>query len=145
MHNDLIVLGWRELIGLPDLQIPLIRAKIDTGARSSALHVDSWELFSQDGQEWVRFSIAPGDPRPGSVHASAKVLDRRVVTDSGGHQSERIFIKTRVSIKGQVWPIEVNLADRRNMRFPMLLGRTAMNNKVIVDPSLSFNLGEEST
>lgn len=132
-----VLLGWREWVSLPELGIDAIRAKVDTGARSSALHVDSMELFDRDGSDWVRFSIHPGDDCP-EVTAQAPVIDRRRVTDSGGHATVRVFIATTLALAGRRHRIEINLTNRRNMLFPMLLGRTALEGAFIVDASQSF-------
>jgi len=134
------VLGWREWLALPAIGIVAIRAKVDTGARSSALHVEFVETSFRDGVEWVRFRpgsdcVASGD------WAEAPVLDRRWVTDSGGHRTQRIFIRTTLVLAGAEWPIDMNLSQRRNMLFPMLLGRTAIAGRFLVDPSSSFALG----
>jgi len=137
------VLGWREWVALPELGIETIRAKVDSGARSSALHVDRFETFAQEGVEWVRFVIHPRERGTGLVRkCEAPVLDRRPVTDSGGRTTERIFIRTELLLAGQRYPIEMNLADRRAMLFPMLLGRTALAGRFLVDPERSFLLGE---
>jgi hypothetical protein len=138
------LLGWREWVALPVLGIPAIRAKIDTGARSSSLHVDSQEVFARDGIEWVRFSIHTGIELSVPIQAEARVVDRRPVTDSGGHTTERLFIKTRLRLAGVAFSIEINLASRRNMLFPMLLGRTALAGHFKVDPAHSFLHGEPS-
>jgi len=134
------VLGWREWLALPAIGILAIRAKVDTGARSSALHVEAVETSFRDGVEWVRFRpgsdcVASGD------WAEAAVLDRRWVTDSGGHRTQRIFVRTTLALAGEKWPIDMNLSQRRNMLFPMLLGRTAIAGRFRVDPSRSFALG----
>lgn len=140
----LATLGWREWLALPALGIVAIRAKIDTGARSSALHVDWQECFERDGAEWVRFHIETGLVHDGAVQAEAPVLDRRRVTDSGGSTTERIFVRTPLAVAGHVFPIEINLTNRRNMLFPMLLGRTALAGRFLVDPAASFLLGKPS-
>lgn len=137
-----LTLGWREWLALPALGIGAIRAKIDSGARSSALHVDSIEPFRQQGADWVRFTIVTGVVDAPALHCEAAVADRRPVTDSGGHRSERVFIRTELAIGPLRYPIELNLASRRNMLFPMLLGRTAMAGHCIIDPGASFLLGE---
>jgi hypothetical protein len=137
-----ITLGWREWLELPELGITAVRAKVDTGARSSSLHVESQQTFERDGAEWVRFELDTGRYRAPLAFAEAPVLERRKVTDSGGHSTERIFIRTRMRLAGRDWPAEVNLAPRRNMLFPMLLGRTALAGRFVVDPSASFLLGE---
>ncbi|MBS0461176.1 MAG: ATP-dependent zinc protease [Proteobacteria bacterium] len=133
-----IVLGWREWLALPDLGIGRIRAKIDTGARSSALHVDELAEFEVDATPWVRFTVATGAHDAEPVVVRAPVHDRRPVTDSGGHVSERIFLLTRLELAGRMYPIEINLASRRDMSFPMLLGRSALKGRFVVDPARSF-------
>jgi hypothetical protein len=137
------VLGWREWLALPDLGIPAIRAKLDTGARSSALHVDSMETFQSAGGEWVRFSMGTGIHDDRSVQVESAIHDRRLVTDSGGHAGERIFIRTRLQLAGKSLTVEMNLTSRRNMLFPMLLGRTALARNFLVDPARSFVLGKQ--
>ena len=137
-----VPLGWREWLSLPDLGIVAIRAKVDTGARSSALHVLDQELFRRGGRELVRFVLDTGVAGQAPHPAEAEVLDRRRVTDSGGHQTERVFIQTRLRLAGKQWLAEVNLTQRRNMLFPMLLGRTALAGRFLVDPARSFLQGD---
>ena len=137
-----IQLGWREWLALPELGIDSIRAKVDTGARSSSLHVREQLLFERDGRQRVRFLIehGPGDALRG--HLEAEVADRRDVTDSGGHRETRVFIQTLLRLPGgQEWPIELNLTERRNMAFPMLLGRSALRRRCVVEPARSWLLG----
>ncbi len=136
-------IGWREHVGLPDLHIPTIRAKIDTGARTSCLHAFSVEPFEKNGKDWVRFGIHPHqDDTETEVFCEAEVIEKRMVSDSGGHKEERFVISTELVLAGQRWPIEITLTNRDSMLFRMLLGRTAMKNKIIVSPSESFLLGE---
>jgi hypothetical protein len=137
-----VLLGWREWLSLPELGIVAVRAKVDTGARSSALHVLDQEVFVRDGAEYVRFHLDSGVPGAAPQLAEAAVLDRRRVTDSGGHVTERVFIRTQLRLAGLEWPAEVNLTQRRNMLFPMLLGRTALAGRFLVDPASSFLQGE---
>ena len=140
-----IVLGWCETLALPDLSIPAIEAKIDTGARSSSLHVDSQQCFARDGSDWVRFALhLDGADARLAVQAEAPVHDRRAVRDSGGHETERVFILTRLVIAGIRYPIEVNLAARRGLKFPMLLGRTALAGRFLVDPARKHTLTDTS-
>ena len=132
----MVELGWREWVALPALGIARMRAKIDTGARSSALHVDAQWRFSQGGTPWVGFRITPA--RDGdAVEACAPILDEREVADSGGRRTRRVFLATRLRLAGVEREIEINLADRRNMLFPMLLGRTAIAGAFTVDPARS--------
>ncbi|HTD28874.1 MAG TPA: RimK/LysX family protein, partial [Xanthomonadaceae bacterium] len=97
-----------------------------------------------DGQEWVRFTVATGRGDARQVVVESKVHDRRPVTDSGGHVSERIFLRTRLVLAGQAYPVEINLTSRRNMLFPMLLGRTALARHFLIDPARSFRAGRRS-
>lgn len=135
--------GWREWLSLPELGIPAIKAKVDTGARTSCLHVCSMETFMEEGAEWVRFVVQPLRKHPEVVFdCAAPVLDRRNVTDSGGHTQSRIFIETEVLLGGRRWQIELNLTRRDNMLFPMLLGRTALHGYAVVEPGESFCQGK---
>lgn len=131
-----VTVGWRETVALPELGIERIRAKIDTGARSSSLHVDRQWRLERGGEEWVGFEIRP---RPGAevVTVEARLIDERDVTDSSGRSVRRPFIRARMRLAGVEREIELNLADRRGMRFPMLLGRQAMREGFVVDPSRS--------
>lgn len=143
MKSDLITVGWREWVLLPDLGLPAIKAKIDTGARTSCLHAFSVEPFKKQGKDWVRFGIHPHqDDTETEVFCEAEVIDKRMVTDSGGHKEERFVINTRLMLADQHWPIEITLTNRDSMLFRMLLGRTAMGNRIIVRPNKSFLLGK---
>jgi hypothetical protein len=140
--TDQLLIGWREWVQLPALGLGWLKTKTDTGARTSALHAFYTEPFERDGIEWVRFGVHPmqGTNEP-EVHCEAPLLERRVVTDSGGHSEERLVIKTELLLGRHSREIEVTLTDRDSMLFRMLVGRTALTPNVIVEPGSSFLLG----
>jgi hypothetical protein len=132
-------IGWREWINLPELGIDKIKAKVDTGARTSALHAFSLEPFEEAGKEKIRFLIHPLQHNTDNIITCvADVVDKRAVTDSGGHTEQRFVIMTPICIAGQTWPIEITLTERENMLFRMLLGRSALRRRFMVNPARSF-------
>lgn len=128
MAKEKTVIGWAEWVQLPDIGLPLIKAKIDTGARTSALHAFDIRPFRKRGQDWVRFCI---HPLKGNQHLTvtceAAVIDQRLVTDSGGKSERRYVIETRAVIAGKENRIEITLTNREKMAFRMLLGRQAIS------------------
>ena len=138
MSQQGVMLGWREWVSLPQLAIPAIRAKVDTGARTSALHVDAQWRFVDGGVPWVGFRLTPGLAADAAIESVAQVLDERVVRDSGGKRGTRVFLRTQLTLAGCARDIEINLTDRAGMRFPLLLGRTAIAGMFTVDPAVSF-------
>ncbi len=140
-QGDIIHVGWEEWIGLPDLDLPAIKAKIDTGAKTSALHATSIEYFGSEARRKVRFGIQPLTDRPDIlVYCTAPLVEIREITSSNGEREFRPVIETKLQVAGQEWPIEVTLTNRDSMSSRMLLGRSAMTDKLIVQPSESLLL-----
>lgn len=138
-----VSLGWREWIALPDLDIKRIKAKVDTGARTSCLHTFRTEPYTKDGERRVRFWVHPvQNDLHQVVECDAKVLDERDVSDSGGHKELRLVIETTLVVGSESWPIEMTLTNRDSMRFRMLLGRTAMAGRATIHPEASYLAGE---
>lgn len=137
------IIGWREWIAFPELDIPGVKAKIDTGARSSALHTHDYEVYDgDDGEKRVRFHLHPLRDRDDvELSCDAPVSDLREVKDSGGHAELRPFIVVNAQLGEFSWPIELSLTNREGMRFRMLLGRAAVKGHFLVDSSRSYLLG----
>ncbi len=144
LHNVNNIIGWREWVALPELGIPAIKAKVDTGARTSALHTFYIEEHVINGHPYVKFNIHPVQKRTDIiVECEAKIKDKRNVRDSGGHEEERYVIETEVRIGDFQQQVEVTLTSRDNMKFRMLLGRSALSDQgICVDPNHSYLLGE---
>jgi hypothetical protein len=136
---DKMLLGWREWAGLPDLGIPRIRAKLDTGARTAALHATEIQELGDSGRRRVRFIVHPMRAHAQTgIQCEADVVDERFVTDSGGHRDRRLIIMTHLALGSRRWLIELSLTDRHSMRFRLLLGRSALTHRCVIDPSSCF-------
>ena len=142
--NTRPVMGWREWAVLPQLSVPAVKVKVDTGAKTSALHAYRMETFVRDGMEQVRFWIHPLQRRTDiEIVCEAPVLDQRVVRDSGGHAEERFVIRTPLRIGRHEWDIDLTLTSREDMLFRMLLGRRAIiEGNFLVDPQSSYLNGK---
>lgn len=137
------MIGWREWVGLPDLGIKSIKAKVDTGARSSSLHAFDVTEFVHRGKKWVRFKVHPAQRNSQrTVETEAAILDYRSVRSSSGKASLRPVIVTHVELLGIVWPVELTLANRDEMGFRMLLGRQAFRDRFLVDAGKSYYGGK---
>ncbi len=135
-------IGWREWVSFPYLGIPAIKAKIDTGARTSVLHAFSIKAIKHKGVAKVRFGLHPYQRRRDiELYCVAEIIDQRWVTDSGGHREKRYVIRTPIRMGDEEWSIEVTLTNRDTMLFRMLLGRSALKNRFTVDASTSFRMG----
>ncbi len=137
------VIGWREWVGLPDLGMKKVKAKVDTGARSSSLHAYDIERYTKGGKPWVRFKVHPIQRNNSEVHETeAEVLDFRSVRSSSGKAAQRPVILTHVELLGRTWPVELTLANRDEMGFRMLLGREAIRGRFLVDSGRSYYGGK---
>ncbi len=142
--KEISLLGWREWVSLPELGIEKIKAKVDTGARSSALHAENIQTFIKEDKTWLRFIVHPIQKNEETkVLAEAPLLEYREVRSSSGHSEERPVVMTSVCLGEITWQIELTLTQRDEMGFRMLLGRQAMKQGFLVNPSKSFLKGKK--
>lgn len=140
--RPLPAIGWREWVGLPELGIERLKAKIDTGARSSALHAFDIIAFARDGRDWLRFSVHPYQRSQFlTVVAEAPLVEHRRVRNPGGRTELRPVVRTPLELMGQAWTIDLTLTPRWGMGFRMLLGRAAVRRRFLVDAGRSFLCG----
>lgn len=135
LHVSKILIGWQEWCALPDLNLPAIKSKIDTGAKTSALHASDIRPFHRHGKLFVRFLVHPLQrTKKFVISCTAEVKDQRTVMNSGGHKELRYVIQTPMILGTTTWNIEITLTNRDPMRFRMLLGRNALTGHTIIDP-----------
>ncbi|MBK5197228.1 MAG: ATP-dependent zinc protease [Methyloceanibacter sp.] len=145
LPKEPLKIGWREWVGLPDLRVGAIKAKIDTGARTSALHAYRIEPFRRGGALWLRFELHPIQRSEAmKVTCEAHAIDERTVRNSGGGVERRYIITTLLKLGDATWPIELALANRDQMGFRMLLGRTALQGRALIEPGRSYLLSAHS-
>lgn len=141
-HGEKVIVGSQEWCGFPELGIPAIKARVDSGAKTSSIHAFDIHAFKRGGESWVRFEIHPLQRNiRTTLRCESRVVDRRIVKSSSGDKGKRYVIRTALSLGDRMWPIELTLANRDSMGFRMLLGREAMNDRVLVDPGADFCLG----
>ncbi|MBC7495457.1 MAG: 30S ribosomal protein S6--L-glutamate ligase [Flavobacterium sp.] len=146
MPQEKIILGSEEWCSFPELQIPAIKARVDSGAKTSALHALNIAPFVKDDLNWVKFDINPIQNNQKTViHCQALLLDKRIVKSSSGFREQRYVIQTNITVGNDMWPIEVTLTNRDSMGFRMLLGREAMSGRILVDPEEKYLQGQTTT
>ncbi|MGV1012013.1 MAG: 30S ribosomal protein S6--L-glutamate ligase [Flavobacterium sp.] len=146
MPQNKIILGSEEWCSFPELGIPAIKARVDSGAKTSALHAINITPFVKDGINWVKFDINPIQNNLKTViHCEALLIDKRVVKSSSGFREQRYVIQSNINIGSDIWAIEMTLTNRDSMGFRMLLGREAMSGRILVDPQQQYLLGQNTT
>ena len=135
-----LVSGWRELVHLPDLGIGPIVAKLDTGARTAALHAENAEIYQTDEGQRIRFDAFVDDAVSHAIRCDLPLAGMRRVKNTGGAVENRAVVKTRIKLGKRTWTAEVTLTDRAEMGVPMLLGRATMKRRLVVHPAKSFVL-----
>jgi hypothetical protein len=138
-RKELKIIGWREQVSLPDLGIKKIKAKVDSGARTSSLHAFDVEIYKRGKNEYVKFSVHPEQKSSkNEKQCKSKILEFRKVKSSNGHTELRPVILTTVSLMDEEWEVEMTLTNRDEMGFRMLLGRESIRKKFLIDTGNSF-------
>jgi ribosomal protein S6--L-glutamate ligase len=146
MPQNKIILGSEEWCSFPELGIPAIKARVDSGAKTSALHAINIVPFTKEGVNWIKFDINPIQNNLKTViHCEALLIDKRIVKSSSGYREQRYVLQTNINIGNDNWPIEMTLTKRDSMGFRMLLGREAMSGRILVDPEQKYLLGQNTT
>ncbi len=145
MPQEKVILGSEEWCSFPEIGIRAIKARVDSGAKTSALHAVNIAPFIKDDMNWVKFDINPIQNNQKTViHCQAILIDKRIVKSSSGFREQRYVIQTNIKIGDDLWPIEMTLTNRDSMGFRMLLGREAMSGRILVDPEQKYLLGQTS-
>ncbi|WP_241558827.1 RimK/LysX family protein [Halobacteriovorax sp. HLS] len=133
------IIGWREWVELPEIGVKSVKAKVDSGARTSSLHVFDMTFYHRAGKEYAKFSVHPyqKDDKT-SIVCREEVIEYRKIRSSNGQVEKRPVILTNVKLLDETWPVEITLTNRDEMGFRMLLGRTAFRKKFLVDCDKSF-------
>jgi ribosomal protein S6--L-glutamate ligase len=146
MPQNKIILGSEEWCSFPEIGIPAIKARVDSGAKTSALHAINIAPFLKEEENWVKFDINPIQNNLKTViHCQAKLVDKRIVKSSSGFREQRYVIQTTLKIGNDSWEIEMTLTNRDSMGFRMLLGREAMSGRILVDPEQKYLLGQTTS
>lgn len=146
MLDNKLILGSEEWCSFPELGIPTIKARVDSGAKTSALHAINISPFVKDGEHWVKFDINPIQNNVKTIiSCQAPLIDKRIVKSSSGFREQRFVIQTQLQLGESSWAIEMTLTNRDSMGFRMLLGREAMSGRALVDPEQKYLLGDTST
>lgn len=141
--SELTVIGWHECISLPELGLKNFAVKVDTGAKTTALHADNIEPFEKDGAKWVRFT-SPDVTERAPKTCEFPILDKREITNTSGLPETRIVIRTSMRLAGRKWKIDISLTDRGSMRFPLILGRRALKGRrIVVHPGRSYLVSDK--
>jgi ribosomal protein S6--L-glutamate ligase len=144
-NNGKLIVGRDEWVSLPGISVPAIKARIDSGAKTSAIHAYNISPFKRGGDQWVSFELLPVQrSRKTTVRCEARVIDRRLIKSSNGETEKRFVIRTLMEVGGLVFEADITLADRDSMGYRMLLGREAMHNRMLVDPTASLAYGDKT-
>lgn len=143
--TEKMIIGSLENCDLPEFGIYNMQVRVDTGAKTSSLHVDALSRFKKKGKTWVRFDLHPDIHNVDTiVKCEAPLYDIRTIKSSNGESEERYVIKTQFRLGGHTWPIQITLTDRSGMSYLMLFGREGMGDRILVDPSQTFMVDNES-
>ena len=145
MAENKVIIGWQEIVALPQINLPALRVKVDTGAKTSSLHAENIKYFTEGEIEYITFDVHPVQKNKDIViHCQAPLSDKRNVKSSSGYKENRPMIKTNIKIGDYVFEIDLNLTKRDYMGFRMLLGRDAMKGNIVIDPEHKFLHGRLS-